>query len=88
MKRTISKSLYRILLLLSNRINNQLLVKLKLLLGVYLIMLTGSCSNHDDEPEIMCYDPVVPRDSLEMQSTYPTMKEAVPISEIIEDEYS
>ena len=85
MKRIIYQRIYQILLPLSNRFNNRLLIKFKLFLGASLIVLTGSCSKDDGGTEIMCYDPAPPRDSLEMQSTHSSSEEVILISEMTED---
>lgn len=41
--------------ILSDRFNNKLLIKLKVVLGAALLVLAGSCSNDSDDPEVTCY---------------------------------
>jgi len=84
MKKVIYQRLYQILLPLSNRFNHRLLIKFKIFLGASLIMLTGSCNKDDDGPEIMCYDPAPPRDSVEIQSVNSASEKNLLISEIKE----
>ena len=69
MKKLIYKGLYEATSLMSNRFNIRLLTKLKLYLGIALLVIVGSCSKNDDEknngelapePQIMCYDVAEP----------------------------
>lgn len=57
MKKAACQKIYDFLTLLSNNFNSKFLTKCKVLLGISLIVMTGSC-NDPDEQEIMCYDPM------------------------------
>jgi hypothetical protein len=42
-------------------------------LGTALIVLTSSCSKEDDEePELMCYDPAPPKETIEISPLTPS----------------
>ncbi|MDR2918975.1 MAG: hypothetical protein LBV72_06390 [Tannerella sp.] len=68
MKKAIYQKLYDCLTILSDRFSNRLLTKVKIALGTALIVLTSSCSNDSDEPEVTCYLMYVPDDSVHIQS--------------------
>lgn len=73
MKKSVYHSLYQVFLSLSNHFNNRFFVKCKILLGTTLIVLTSSCSkDEDDEPELMCYDPAPPKETVEINPLPPS----------------
>ena len=61
MKKALYKSLYTILLTLTNRFNNRLLSTFKIFLGTSLLLIMSSCLKQEKEEDlIMCYMPVEP----------------------------
>lgn len=55
------RQLYKLLLFLSNRINNRYLKQYKILLGTTLLITTSACQSpkKEEEVEILCYEPAV-----------------------------
>lgn len=72
MKKLVYKSLYNILLQSSNRFNNNLLTKCKIFLGTSLLIITTNSCDDPDDPQVMCYDPMPPEKTEEIQSPSPS----------------
>ncbi len=73
MKKLIYKGLYQMLLTLSNQFSNRFLTKCKIFLGTSLLVITSSCDKGgDDEPELMCYDPMPPQKTEEIEFQVPS----------------
>ena len=65
MKIALYKSLYSILLTLTNRFNNRLLSTFKIFLGTSLLLIMSSCLKKEkEEDEIMCYAVGLPQESM------------------------
>jgi hypothetical protein len=86
-------ALYRVFSFLSDKSNGaSLFVKYKLALGIILVGLTTvSCSKDEEEPPLMCYDPVsIPQEtSVNNEGTgeIPNIgeKETMPVTQISEE---
>ena len=64
MKKVVYKGLYAIVLSLTNRFNIRLLTGLKIFLGTTLLVLMSSCVKKEEEPEISCYLPAPPQETV------------------------
>jgi hypothetical protein len=68
MRKVLYKSLYSILLTLTNLFRSRLLSKYKIFLGTALLIIMSSCSKKEKEEEIpdgpTCYLPAEPQESV------------------------